>query len=64
MDYNSNEWNNYTEVEKQIMLQLMEIRGKLDIIDIMIMKNTRDMSLIEKHFENKFKKMAEQKNDK
>jgi len=64
MDYNSNDWKSYTEAEKQIMLQLMEIRGKLDIIDIMIMKNVRDTSLMEKHFENKFKKMAEQKNDK
>jgi hypothetical protein len=64
MDYNSNDWKSYTEAEKQIMLKLMEIRGKLDIIDIMIMKNVRDTSLMEKHFENKFKKMAEQKNDK
>lgn len=59
MEINLKDWNTYTEAEKQIMMHIIDIRHKLDIVDIMIMKNIKDVDLLEKHFTNKINKQDE-----
>ena len=52
IDYNSQ----YNEIDKQLMQQLYERRGELDLIDLMLLRNVKDQQLLQQHFENKFKK--------
>lgn len=52
IDYNSH----YNEIDKQLMQQIYERRGELDLVDLMLLRNIKDQQLLQQHFENKFKK--------
>ena len=52
IDYNQY----YNEVDKQLMQQIYERRGELDLVDLMLLRNVKDQQLLQQHFETKFKK--------
>lgn len=52
IDYNSQ----YNEIDKQLMQQIYERRGELDLVDLMLLRNIKDQQLLQQHFETKFKK--------
>lgn len=52
IDYNSQ----YNEIDKQLMQQIYERRGELDLVDLMLLRNVKDQQLLQQHFETKFKK--------
>lgn len=52
IDYNSH----YNEIDKQLMQQIYERRGELDLVDLMLLRNIKDQQLLQQHFETKFKK--------
>ena len=52
IDYNQY----YNEVDKQLMQQIYERRGELDLVDLMLLRNIKDQQLLRQHFETKFKK--------
>ncbi len=55
------DWSNYTDAEKEIMIKLLEVRQKLDLVDIMMLKNIKRTEILLDHFANKIKK--EESND-
>jgi hypothetical protein len=55
------DWSNYTDSEKEIMIKLLEVRQKLDLVDIMMLKNIKRTEILLDHFANKIKK--EESND-
>ena len=59
IDYNQY----YNEVDKQLMQQLYERRGELDLVDLMLLRNIKDQQLLQQHFEIKFKKQDNKKHE-
>ena len=59
IDYNSQ----YNEIDKQLMQQIYERRGELDLVDLMLLRNVKDQQLLQQHFETKFKKQDNKNND-
>ena len=59
IDYNSQ----YNEIDKQLMQQIYERRGELDLVDLMLLRNIKDQQLLQQHFENKFKKQDNKNHD-
>lgn len=51
IDYNAQ----YNDIDKQIMQQIYERRGELDLVDLMLLRNVKDQQLLHQHFQNKFK---------
>lgn len=58
IDYNSH----YNEIDKQLMQQIYERRGELDLVDLMLLRNIKDQQLLQQHFETKFKKQDNKNN--
>lgn len=49
---------NYTDIEKQTMQMIWDVRKELDITDLMLIKNETPIETLHKHFETKYNNIS------